>query len=83
MYDRYIVHHARAAVDWFENHGEKIEILPLPGSFGDIMPLEKTWNDIIKHLRDGSKIIEKQDQLWNEIENIWNDKFDNKYVKDT
>ena len=82
VHDRYPVHHARAVLEWFAANGEKIETLPWPGSFGDIMPLEKTWDDTIEHIRKRSQVIVSHDQLWKEIQQVWEEMFDNQYVKD-
>lgn len=82
VHDRYPVHHARAVVEWFSKHDEKIELLPWLGSFGDIMPLEKTWDDLIKRIQKQPEVIVSHDQLWNVVEQEWANCFDNQYVKD-
>ncbi len=80
VHDRYPVHHARAVVEWFERQGEMINVLPWPGSMGDIMPLERVWTDVIGRIRRRAVLITSHDQLWSEIQIVWEGMFDADYV---
>lgn len=81
VHDKYPVHHARVILEWFSQHGEEIEVLPWPGSFGDMMPLEMVWDDVVSQIGRRSTAITSHDQLWEEINAVWGFIFEDEYVK--
>lgn len=69
VHDRYPVHYAAATRKWLEDNRRDIEVLKWPGSFGDVMPMETIWRDLLEILNNRS--VTDSNSLWSEIVDSW------------
>ena len=80
VHDRYPVHHAATIKKWIQDNQSKIEMVPWPAAFGDVMPLERIWEDLLKMLNEPLREMKNTNQLWREIETSWPMLLTNDYV---
>jgi hypothetical protein len=79
VHDKYPVHTSRYVQQWFKDNKEKIQKLPWHGDFGDVMPLEKVWQEILEMINKREIKIRSKDMLWQSINNCWNKLFEEQF----
>ena len=63
---------------------EKKDVLVLPNwprLFGDVMPLETLWMDMLANLTANNVTVDSEQQLWEVIEKVWHKLCTAAYVK--
>lgn len=68
------VHTARLIREWV-NHNN-INVLPWPAKSPDLNPIENVWGYIVKQIYKRPFRPENADELWQAIENAWEDLVD-------
>lgn len=71
QHDNCPVHTARRILDWARENN--IHLLPWPSRSPDVNPIENVWGYIVKKINNTNDFHpENSDDLWNKIEEIWN-----------
>lgn len=71
VHDRYPVHYAAAITNWFQRHQAEIHEMPWPASFGDVMPMETIWSEIVMRMQESSVTVTDADDMWNQFSSEW------------
>jgi transposase len=64
-------HTAKLTKEWFEEND--IKVLEWPAQSPDLNPIEHLWNEVDRRLRKLPVKVTKKDQLWEQIQDVWND----------
>ncbi|KZS01984.1 Uncharacterized protein APZ42_001151, partial [Daphnia magna] len=70
------VHRAKVVMEWFFENVGKIQPIPWPADFGDLMPLELVWEEIAEMINKRGNKISSEDFLWEEISRCWSELFE-------
>lgn len=79
VHDRYPVHRAKAVMEFFFENVGKIQPIPWPADFGDLMPLELVWEEIAEKMINKRGKISSEDFLWAEISRCWSELFQEEF----
>lgn len=77
VHDKFPVHHARAVQTWLGKH-ERIGVVPWPPNFGDVMPFESLWNDMLNDVCNMS--CKSPDDMWDNLKYCF-EQFDQDYLE--
>lgn len=64
------IHTARNVTAWFRD--QNIELMPWSAHSPDLNPIENVWGYMIKKLQERNRQPETAEELWQQIEGIWN-----------
>jgi hypothetical protein len=79
VHDRYPVHRAKVVMQWFRDNKKKIELIPWPADFGDLMPLELVWEEIAEMINNKGNGVSSEEELWQEINRCWSELFSEQF----
>lgn len=65
------VHKSTTVKEWMSSRNTSSLLWPSGGT--DIMPMTSIWNRFIRELNMATSIVTNSQQLWDEIEYVWND----------
>ena len=64
-------HTARSTKQWLADH--EINVLDWPSQSPDLNPMEHLWNEVKRRLRNLPERPSSQNDLWKEMQDVWND----------
>jgi hypothetical protein len=66
-------------MQWFRDNKKKIELIPWPADFGDLMPLELVWEEIAEMINNKGNGVSSEEELWQEINRCWSELFSEQF----
>ncbi len=63
------VHHSAAMKKYYNEHKDQLTLLDWPRCFGDIMPVEALWMEMLTELTENEIKVFTEQSLWQQI--LW------------
>ena len=77
---RFPVHRSKSVMEFAIRHKENIVFLYWPKSFGDVMPVETVWCQILNEFNKENVKATNEDSLWREVSMMWRKVCTEEYV---
>ena len=79
QHDNCPIHTSQYTKKWLHNHN--VNILPWPSVSADANCIENVWALMKRHLRKKHDIIDNAEQLYTELQRLWNKILDNNVIR--
>ena len=76
---RYPVHHC-AKISKLIESDRRLSAFAWPAAFGDIMPIETVWDDVLAKLEEQNIRVHTEDELWLSLRSTFIQLCDDQYV---
>jgi hypothetical protein len=68
---RFPVHYSTAMKKYYGEHKNALILLDWPRCFGDVMPVESLWKQMLDELTENKIKVVSENKLWEEIHKVW------------
>ncbi|KZR96792.1 Uncharacterized protein APZ42_008669 [Daphnia magna] len=71
VHDWFPVHYSTAMKKYYSEHKKWLILLDWPRCFGDVMPVESLWKEMLNELTEKNVKVFSEQRLWEEINKVW------------